>query len=136
MLVILLSSYENSSKWWILRLAEQRNGEYFAQLEVRLHPLNHKSRFICQRLVSSNIMNIPGLLVMLWSKALVGTSINPGKILHIIQAFSLLLLQSFVSSALESDGILDNHIRMHSQMRAFLLVSSAHDLQDRCSGPY
>ena len=45
MLVILLSSYENSSKWWILRLAEQRNGEYFAQLEVRLHPLNHKLRF-------------------------------------------------------------------------------------------
>ena len=43
MLVLLLSLYENSSKW-ILRLAEQRNGEYFAQLEVRLHPWNHKSR--------------------------------------------------------------------------------------------
>ena len=50
MLVILLSSYENSSKWWILRLAEQRNGEYFAQLEVRLHPLNHKSRFVSVKL--------------------------------------------------------------------------------------
>ena len=34
---------------------------------MKIQIVTHKSRFICQRLVCSNIMNIPGLLVMLWS---------------------------------------------------------------------
>ena len=48
---------------------------------------------------------------------------------------SLLLPQSFVSSALESDGIPDNHIRMRAQMPICLQESSAHDLLNQCSGP-
>ena len=39
MFVLLLSLYENSSIWWILMQAEQRNGEFIAQLEDRGRPL-------------------------------------------------------------------------------------------------
>ena len=62
-----------------------------------------------------------------------GTIGYQGTSFRIIQVFFPWLLSSFVT-ALESDGILDNHIRVRAQMPIYLQGSSAHDLLNRRSG--